>query len=76
MNPLNNGGNQPKMNFAQLYSQAVRNPRAFLAQLGIPQSITTPREAVQYLLQSGKVTQTQVDQAQQKAEYIDINKPI
>lgn len=81
MNPLiNNGGNQPVMNFAQLYAQAMRNPKAFLSQLGVPEDITTPRGAVQYFLQQGKVNQAQINQAQKQAQdmvgQININQPI
>ncbi len=75
MNPLINNGNRP-MTFGQLYAQVMKNPRAFLDKLGIPQDITTPQGAVQYLLQSGKTTQAEITQAQQKAGQIDINKPI
>lgn len=76
MNPLiNNNGNhnqtQGQINsFEQLYAQAMKNPAAMLSQLGIPQNITTPQGAVQYLLQSGKVTQSQIEQAQRKAAQI------
>lgn len=75
MNPLISNGNRP-MTFGQLYAQVMQNPRAFLDKLGIPQDITTPQAAVQYLLQSGKTTQAEITQAQQKAGQIDINKPI
>lgn len=69
MNPLNT--NQKPMNFMQLYSQAVQNPKAFFSQLGLPENISTPQQAVQYLLQSGRVSQAQVNQAQQMAGKIN-----
>lgn len=67
MNPLNS--NQ-KPDFGQFCSQVMKNPNAFLSKIGIPQNITSPQGAVQYLLQSGKITQSQIDKAQQMAEQI------
>lgn len=44
--------------------QAMRNPQQFLQRMGIPQeSLNSPQDAAQYLMQSGRVTQQQVDQA-------------
>ena len=72
MNPLNsNRNNQAPANFGQLYSQVMKNPAAFLSQLGIPANITTPQVAVQYLLQSGKINQQQINQAQMMAQQIN-----
>lgn len=73
MNPLNQNNQGQGVNFGQLYSQAVQNPSEFLSKLGIPKDITTPQGAVQYLLQSGKITQTQIDQAQKMAAQIQKN---
>ena len=71
MNPLiNKNTNNKPMNFGQLYSQVMQNPTAFLSQLGIPANINTPQGAVQYLLNSGKITQEQVNQAQIKAQQL------
>lgn len=78
MNPLIN--NAPAMNIGQLYMQVMQNPRAFLDRLGVPSNITTPQGAVQYLLQSGKINQSQVEQAQRQVqkevEQIKRNQPI
>lgn len=68
MNPLNNTNQQRPMNIMQMYSKIMQNPRAFLNQLGIPENINTPQEAVQFLLQSGKVSQSQINQAQLMAQ--------
>lgn len=68
MNPLNNTNQQRPMNIMQLYSKVMQNPRAFLNQIGIPENINTPQEAVQFLLQSGKVSQSQINQAQLMAQ--------
>lgn len=77
MNPLlNNNVRINRPNFFQLYSQVMQDPQGFLAQLGIPKHITTPKGAVEYMLQSGRVSQNQVNQAQVEAGQIDINQPI
>ena len=73
MNPLNSSTNQRGMSFGQLYSQVMKDPSGFLSKMGIPQNITTPEGAVQYLLQSGKVTQEQVNQAQNMVKQLPIN---
>ena len=74
MNPLNsNSTNQRGMSFGQLYSQVMKDPSGFLSKIGIPQNISTPEGAVQYLLQSGKVTQEQVNQAQDMVKQLPIN---
>ena len=73
MNPLNSNTNQIGMSFGQLYSQVMKDPSGFLSKIGIPQNINTPEGAVQYLLQSGKVTQEQVNQAQSMVKQLPIN---
>ena len=60
MNPLN--ANRP--NIMQMLQQVKANPAQFLSQLGIPQNITNPQQAVQWLLERGKVSPAQVQQAQ------------
>lgn len=75
MNPLNSNGNRNRPsqnNIMQMYSQVMNNPRAFLNQLGIPQNINTPQEAVQYLLQQGRTTQERINEAQAQAKQINI----
>lgn len=76
MNPLNSNNtniNQRGMSFGQLYSQVMKDPSGFLSKIGIPQNINTPEGAVQYLLQSGRVTQEQVNQAQSMVKQLPIN---
>ena len=70
MNPLNNIKQQKPMNFMQMYSQVMQNPKAFLSQIGVPENITTPQQAIQYLLQTGKINQAQINQAQMMAQQI------
>lgn len=53
-------------NFAQMWAQFQQNPMGMLAQkFNIPQGIQNPQDIVQHLLNSGQVTQAQVNQAMQ-----------
>lgn len=48
----------------QMYSQFRQNPMALLGRrFNIPQGIQSPQDVVQYLLNSGQVSQDQVNQA-------------
>lgn len=48
----------------QMYSQFRQNPMALLGRrFNIPQNIQSPQDVVQYLLNSGQVSQDQVNQA-------------
>lgn len=48
----------------QMYSQFKQNPMALLGRkFNIPQGIQSPQDVVQYLLNSGQVSQDQVNQA-------------
>lgn len=50
-------------NLFQMYQQMMRNPVAFLSQkFNIPQNITDPNAILQHLLDSGQVSQEQVNQ--------------
>lgn len=54
------------MQIMQMYQQMKTDPIGMLAQrFNIPQGITNPQQIVQHLLNSGQVTQTQVNQAMQ-----------
>lgn len=54
-NPLN-GGQQPQQpDLNQLYQQFTQNPMKYLTGLNLPANITTPQQAVQYCLSTGKV---------------------
>ena len=45
--------------------QTMQNPQQFLAQMGIPKEYTdNPQNVANYLLDNGKVSQTQIEQAQ------------
>lgn len=53
-------------NIMQIWSQFQQNPMGMLAQrFNIPQGIQNPQDIVQHLLNSGQVTQQQVNQAMQ-----------
>lgn len=69
MNPLNT--NQ-RPNMMQMLQQAKADPAKFFQSLGIPQNITTPQGAVQWLLSNGRVSQSEVIKAQQIAPQIKI----
>lgn len=54
-NPLNAGQQQQQPDLNQLYQQFAQNPMKYLTGLNIPSNITTPQQAVQYLVSAGKV---------------------
>ena len=69
MNPL--VGNQPEQqatpNISEMYQNFKRNPIEFLAKskLNIPQNVgNNPQDIIQYLMNSGQVSQQQIIQAQ------------
>lgn len=52
------------MNVMQMYQQFRQNPMAMLNQrYNIPQNLTNPNEIIQHLLNTGQVSQSQVNQA-------------
>ena len=55
------------MQLMQMLPQLKGNPMQFLAQRGIqiPQGMSNPQQIVQQMLNSGRVSQAQVDQARQ-----------
>lgn len=57
------------MQMMQMLQQLKGNPAQFLAQRGfqISQGVTNPQQIVQQMLNSGRITQAQVDQARQMA---------
>lgn len=71
MNPLM-GGNG--MNMMQMLMQLKTNPMAVLQQAGfnVPMNVSSPQDIIQHLMNSGQVTQEQVNQAQQKAQMFGI----
>ena len=44
--------------------QQIKNPQQMIRQMGIPQEVTkSPQDVAKYLLDNGKVTQQQIQQA-------------
>ena len=52
-------------NLIQLISQLSQNPQQLLQRYGIPQNLNTPQSVADYLINNGKVTQQQINQANQ-----------
>lgn len=53
-------------NVMQMYSQFMQNPMSLLGRrFNIPQNIQNPQDIIQHLLNSGQVSQDQVNQAMQ-----------
>ena len=54
------------MQIMQVYNQFKSNPMAMLSQrYNIPQNLNDPNEIIQHLLNTGQVSQAQVNQAMQ-----------
>lgn len=49
----------------QMINQFRNNPQALLQRYGIPSECNSPDSVAKYLLDNGKVTQNQIDQARQ-----------
>lgn len=47
----------------QTVTQMSSNPQAVLQRYGIPRDLKTPEEVAQYLMNNGRVSQDQVNQA-------------
>ena len=57
------------MNLLQMVQQLKSNPMAMLNQkFNLPQNLKDPQEIVQHLMNTGQVTQQQLNQAQQMAK--------
>ena len=53
-------------NFMNIYNQFMQNPMAMLSQrYNIPGDLKDPNQIIQHLLNSGQVSQAQVNQAMQ-----------
>lgn len=54
------------MQLAQMYSQFMQNPMGMLSRrYNIPQNVQNPQDIIQHLLNSGQISQAQVNQAMQ-----------
>lgn len=56
-------------NLMQMLQQLRQNPMQFLKQAGynVPDNLTSPNDIIQYLMNSGQVTQQRYEQARQMA---------
>lgn len=74
MNPLMGG--MGGMNIIQMLSQLKNNPLQFLQKAGfnVPDNLNNPQQIIQHLMNSGQVSQNQVNQAQQQAQMFGIVK--
>lgn len=52
-------------NIIEIINQLSQNPQQILQRFGIPQNCNTPESVAQYLVNNGKVTQQQINQANQ-----------
>lgn len=53
-------------NFLSMLQQLQKNPMQLLSQrFNLPQNMNNPQQIIQYLLNTGQVTQAQVNQAMQ-----------
>ena len=54
------------MNFMQMLQQLRQNPMQMLSQrFNVPQNIQNPQDIIQHLLNTGQISQNQVNQAMQ-----------
>ena len=76
MNPLMGG--MGGMNIMQMLGQFMQNPMQLLqkARFNIPANVNmnNPQDVIQHLMNSGQVTQDQVNQAQQQARMLGMMK--
>lgn len=52
------------MNILQMINQFTNNPQMFFQRFNIPTSCNSPDSVMQYLIQSGRVSQDQINKAQ------------
>ena len=53
------------------FMQFMRNPRQFMAQMGIPaEKMGNPNDAIQWMLNNGKVNQSQYNTVNQQANQL------
>lgn len=72
-NPFFVGGGVP--NVMQLLQQLKQNPAQVLAQrFRLPQNVSNPNDLLQHLVQSGQVSQQQVNAAYQQAQRMGIRR--
>lgn len=50
--------------------QAMQNPQGVLQKLNLPKEINSPQQAIQYLMNSGRMSQQQYNQLRQMADQV------
>ena len=71
MNPFFSAlGGRQSMNPMQMLSQLQSNPMVLLRQAGynVPENLSNPQAIIQHLMNSGQLSQQQLNQAQQMAQ--------
>lgn len=70
MNPLFGGMG----NMMQMMNQLRNNPMAMLKQAGfnVPENLNSPQDIIQHLMNSGQISQQQVNSAQQMAQMFNM----
>ena len=65
-NPLIGGGMNPQ----GMLTQLMQNPIGMLQKVGfnVPQNLNNPQDIIQHLMNSGQISQQQLQQAQQQAQ--------
>ena len=54
----------------QAIMQAMQNPQSVLSRLNLPKEINSPQQAIQYLMNNGRMSQQQYNQLRQMAEQV------
>ena len=71
---MNQNQNDPMMGFVNGFQSFMRNPMQFMMQQNIPQDIANdPNKIIQHLMDSGKLSQGQYNQANQMANRMQGN---
>lgn len=54
----------------QAIMQMMQNPQGVLQRLNLPKEINNPQQAIQYLMNSGRMSQQQYNQLRQMADQV------
>ena len=60
-------------NLMGAFQNFMQNPMAYLSGMNIPQGMTDPNQIIQQMMNSGKINQSQYNQAQQMARQMRNN---
>lgn len=66
MNPMQQNPQQLQQQLMQIYQKMRQNPAQIFGQMGVPQEMMNdPDQIIQHLLNTGKVSQQQINQVMQ-----------